>query len=153
MLHPTRQVLANKDVLCREVLSSLPQWFGIPSAVDTYVDDVAPLPVFAVGADGRDVGFVALRARFDDAIEVYVMGVKPEFHRRGMGRELMDAAENFARTQGYRLMFVKTLGPSRKSEHYAHTRSFYESMGFLPVDELDGVWDEGNPCLIMVKPL
>ncbi len=46
---------------------------------------------------------------------------------------------------------VKTLGPSHPDEHYARTRRFYESRGFRPLEEIDSIWDETNPCLIMVK--
>jgi hypothetical protein len=33
-----------------------------------------------------------------------------------------------------------------------HSR-FYEARGFVPVEELQGVWDENNPCLVLVKHL
>jgi hypothetical protein len=48
---------AARAELCRDVLASLPDWFGIPAAVDDYVRAVADLPTFAVGRDG----FVALK--------------------------------------------------------------------------------------------
>lgn len=153
MSHPIRQVLQGKKELCRSVLESLPDWFGIPRAIDDYVAEVGALPVFAVGADGRDAGFVALRESFEHACEIYVMGVMPALHRRGMGRALMQAATDFATSHGYRVLYVKTLGPSRESEHYAATRMFYEATGFVALEELEGVWGQGNPCLIMVKPL
>jgi hypothetical protein len=50
-------------------------------------------------------------------------------------------------------MQVKTLGPSRLDEHYAKTRAFYEAMGFRPLEEFKQIWDENNPCLVMVKRL
>jgi hypothetical protein len=50
-------------------------------------------------------------------------------------------------------MSVKTLGPSSPDGGYANTRRFYRACGFLPVEELHGLWGEGNPCLVMVKPL
>ena len=36
---------------------------------------------------------------------------------------------------------------------YAQTRAFYLAMGFRPLEELRKLWDEANPCLIMVKRL
>jgi ribosomal protein S18 acetylase RimI-like enzyme len=48
-------------------------------------------------------------------------------------------------------MQVKTLGPSRPDEHYAKTRAFYEALGFRPLEEFKQIWDENNPCLVMVK--
>ena len=48
---------------------------------------------------------------------------------------------------------VKTLGPSRPDEGYERTREFYAAMGFTPLEEIHGLWDPGNPCLIMIKHL
>ena len=33
------------------------------------------------------------------------------------------------------------------------TRAFYESVGFMPLEERNDIWGAGNPCLISVKPL
>jgi hypothetical protein len=48
---------------------------------------------------------------------------------------------------------VKTLGPSHPDVHYARTRSFYEALGFIGLEETTAFWGEANPCLIMVKAL
>ena len=140
---------AARSELCRELLAVLPDWFGIPQAVDDYVRNVAELPTFAVERDG----FVALKLHGEAAAEVYVMGVRPEYHRRGVGAALLDVAEAYLREQGVEYLQVKTLGPSRPDEHYARTRRFYESRGFVPLEELTAIWGEENPCLIMVKRL
>jgi hypothetical protein len=50
------------------------------------------------------------------------------------------------------LLQVKTLGPSRPGIHYEPTRRFYTRMGFLPLQELLGLWP-ANPCLLMAKLL
>jgi hypothetical protein len=46
---------------------------------------------------------------------------------------------------------VKTLGPSSDDSNYAKTRAFYSAMGFRPLEEFKQIWDEHNPCLVMVK--
>jgi GNAT superfamily N-acetyltransferase len=151
--HLTRVVAIDepeaRSELCRDVLAALPGWFGIEEAVDRYVRDVADLPTFAVGRDG----FLALKLHTEAAAEIYVMGVRPARHQRGIGTELLDAAEAFLRDRGVEYLQVKTLGPSEPSEHYAATRSFYAARGFRPLEELTAIWGEANPCLIMVKHL
>ena len=47
---------------------------------------------------------------------------------------------------------VKTLGPSDHDEGYERTRRFYGACGFVPLEEIHGLW-EHNPCLLMVKRL
>jgi ribosomal protein S18 acetylase RimI-like enzyme len=113
------------------------------------VNDVAALMVLAVD----DSGFLALKAHTDMAAEIYVMGVLPEHHGRGIGTALVAEAEGLLREMGIEYLQVKTLGPSRPDEHYAATRRFYEARGFRPLEEIASIWDEENPCLIMVKRL
>jgi GNAT superfamily N-acetyltransferase len=140
---------AARSRVCESVLRDLPEWFGIEEATAAYVRDVADLPTFAVG----DEAFLSLRMHTPRAAEVYVMGVRAAAQGRGLGSSLLAAAEDYLRARGVEYLQVKTLGPSRPDEHYERTRRFYESRGFVPLEELHGLWDEANPTLILVKRL
>jgi GNAT superfamily N-acetyltransferase len=135
--------------ICEHVLRDLPEWFGIEAATSGYIRDVAELPTFAVG----ELGFLSLKQHTPAAAEVYVMAVRREAHRRGIGSALLAAGESYLRVRNVEYVQVKTLGPSRASEPYARTRAFYEARGFVPLEEIHGLWDEGNPCLVLVKRL
>jgi GNAT superfamily N-acetyltransferase len=139
---------AARSQLCESILRELPEWFGIEEATAAYIRDIAELPTFAAGDDG----FLAVKLHTPQAAELYVMGVRPERHRRGVGTALLAAAEDYLRDRGIEYFQVKTLGPSRRSEGYERTRRFYEARGFIPLEEIHGLWD-GNPCLLMVKRL
>jgi GNAT superfamily N-acetyltransferase len=140
---------AERSRICREILHVLPGWFGLPESNARYERDVAELPTFAIGDDA----FLSLKVHSRTAAELYVMGVRPELHGRGLGTALLEAAEAYLRDQGVGYLQVKTLGPSRPSERYEQTRRFYKARGFVPLEELHGIWDENNPCLILVKHL
>ena len=79
------------------------------------------------------------------------MAVKPSLHRRGIGRAMLTALEGDLASRSVEFLQVKTLGPSEPSDEYERTRFFYESMGFRTLEEIEGLWSPGNPCLIMVK--
>ena len=81
------------------------------------------------------------------------MGVRPEMHHQGIGRALMNNAEDWLRQNGVEYLQVKTLGESHNDAGYGQTRSFYRSVGFVPLEEFSQIWDEHNPCLVMVKRL
>jgi hypothetical protein len=40
-------VLDGRGAICRQVLESLPEWFGIPAAIKTYVAESDHLPMLA----------------------------------------------------------------------------------------------------------
>jgi len=102
-------------------------------------------------------------------IGLVLMGVLPAWHRRGIGRALVERAASYARAEGFTLLHVKTLAPSDPDPGYAATRRFYEAMCFVPLEELPQVWgpensrrravERGtagaplNPCLLLVRPL
>ena len=147
-------VFDSRGAICREVLESLPEWFGIPPSIDAYVSAADGLPMLACFEPAGDVvGFVSVKTRTPAAAEVYVMGVKRGWHRRGIGCALIEAAAQLARCRGARFLTVRTLSPSNPDPNYAATRLFYEAMGFVPIEEFPTLWSVENPCLLMLRPL
>jgi GNAT superfamily N-acetyltransferase len=139
---------------CEPILRSLPRWFGIEAAIVQYATDIDGLPtLLACNVTQRPIGFLTLKLHNPYSAEVYVMCIRPEAHRQGIGRALLARAQPWLRGQGIEYLHVKTLGPSRSDPDYAATRAFYAAMGFRPLEELRQIWDEHNPCLIMVKRL
>jgi ribosomal protein S18 acetylase RimI-like enzyme len=149
----------------RRLLGLLPRWFGIESSNAGYAEAARRLPAYlawpaAVPAAGVPVagvpvaaGVLLLDRHFPGAAEIHLLAVDPAYHRHGAGRALVAAAEADLAADGAEFLHVKTLGPSHPDEGYALTRKFYEAMGFAPLEELHGLWDPGNPCLIMIKHL
>lgn len=139
--------------VCEPILRALPNWFGIESALRNYVAEIDGLPTLIAKVDGEVAGFLTIKQHSAYAAEVYVMGLRPGYHRQGLGRALMQAAEAHLAAQGVEYLQVKTLSPAVEDEHYAHTRAFYVAMGFRPLEEFKQLWDENNPCLLMIKYL
>ncbi len=79
--------------ICRQILDTLPTWFGIPESVEDYVDAAEANPTVVASLDGIDVGALTLVIHTPYAAEIYVMGVRPEHHRRGIGRAMLEAAQ------------------------------------------------------------
>ena len=135
------------------LLRALPEWFGVESSIAEYVEAARTLPtLLAIDTEGEAVGVLLHQRHFAEAAEIHLMAVAQTWHRRGIGTALIAAVEAAVRADGALLLSVKTLGPSRPDPGYEQTRRFYLARGFLPLEELHGLWED-NPCLIMVKPL
>jgi GNAT superfamily N-acetyltransferase len=149
--------LGAQGAAAERILRALPGWFGIESALLEYARaaDVLPTFVAVAGVDTGDdtVGFVTLKATSEDALELHVMGVLPAWHRRGVGRALVERAAAHARADGFSLLPVKTLAPRDPDPGYAATRAFYAAMGFRPLEVFPEHWGPDDPCLLMVRPL
>ncbi|MGE0632739.1 MAG: GNAT family N-acetyltransferase [Pseudobdellovibrionaceae bacterium] len=141
----------NKPEICEKVLRSLPEWFGIESAILDYIKDVERMPMLVAKVESETVGFLSLNLHNKYTAEIHVMGVLPQFHRKKVGRELIHAAEKYLDNKGFKYLSVKTLSESRPNEEYDRTRNFYYGTGFMPVEEFKTLWGEHNPCLLLIK--
>lgn len=144
-------VLEDRAAICRSVLGSLPDWFGIASARKAYVRHAAEAPMLGAEVDGKIVGFASLADHFGRNCEIHSMGVRPECHRQGVGRALVEATVLWAGEQGFGHVSVKTLSEAHADPHYARTRAFYRAMGFQPFEEFPTLWGRDNPCLMLVR--
>ncbi len=142
-----------KAAECEPILRSLPDWFGIEEAIVEYVRDIDVMPTFVASVDGNVVGFVTVKHHFEHTAELHVMGIRPEYHRHGIGRALVRHIEAWLCDDGIEYLQVKTLSASRPCEFYDRTRAFYLAMGFRPLEEFKTLWDERNPCLLLIKKL
>lgn len=135
------------------LLRSLPEWFGIEAAIVDYVESAHRLATYLAWPPSGVAAGVLLAARhFPSSAEIHLLAVDRAWHRQGAGRALVAALEADLIADGVSLLHVKTLGPSHANPAYELTRRFYAALGFLPLEEIRGLWP-GNPCLLMVKPL
>lgn len=65
--------------------------------------------------------------------DIYVCGVRPEYHRMGIGRALYGEVERFFLEKGCKYAMVETLSEMANYAPYEKTRHFYESVGFQPL--------------------
>jgi len=144
---------STKSRYADRVLRDLPDWFGIEEALQDYVAGVADLPFWAAMVKEECVGFVAVKIHHGHTGDLYVLGIMKDYQGQGIGRKLLDSADAFFVEQGCKYVIVETLDESARSEPYDKTRQFYLKAGFEPLVTLPELWDEHNPCLIMIKQL
>ena len=143
-----------KSVYTREVLKKLPEWFGNEQALDEYADTVKELPYWAaLNKENRYIGFLSVKIHYGHTGDIYVCGVIPGYQRRGIGKSLYNSAEAYLIQNGCKYIIVKTLSDMVNYKPYAMTREFYKKVGFEPLVTLTEMWDDENPCLIMIKSL
>ena len=147
-----RPMLDGEADKCEQILRSLPKWFGIEEAIIEYRRDIKAMDTYVTEISGKVVGFITLNQHNEFSAEIYVMAVSGEHHGHGLGRALVEHAEQMLRSRSVEYLEVKTLGPSRPNEHYERTRGFYFTLGFRPLEQ-NRLWGEVNPCLIMIKHL
>ena len=95
------------------------------------------------------IGFLYLKQTGKDTVELAVMGVLKEYHRKGIGRALFEYAKESIKESGYSFIQVKTVKMGMY-EDYDCTNRFYISLGFKEFEVLNSLWDENNPCQIYV---
>lgn len=149
-----KQVLETREKqhITRMVLEALPDWFGIPEAREGYIRESTDRPFFAAYNENRPIGFIYLKETGKDTVELYVMGVLEEYHRKGVGRALFEKARETALQLGYSFIQVKTVQMG-KYDDYDKTNHFYLALGFKEFEVFPTLWDEWNPCQVYVMSL
>ena len=145
----------NKDekrTVSRSILESLKEWFEVDESREKYISESADQLFIAAEEDGKYVGFLTLKQTGNATVELAVMGVLKEYHRKGIGRQMFELARDTARLQGYSFMQVKTVAMGKYPD-YDKTNLFYISCGFREFEVFPELWDEDNPCQIYVMAL
>ena len=141
-----------KQKIAREVLEALTEWFEVEESREGYISDSKDWIFFAAEEDGKYAGFLCLKETGKATVELAVMGVKKEFHRHGIGRQLFNEAKKTAAAIGYSFMQVKTVKMGVYDD-YDITNRFYLACGFQEFEVFETLWDEANPCQIYVMSL
>lgn len=140
-----------KQAVTRLILEALPEWFGIPEAREEYIRESAGRIFFCAYDRNRPVGFLCLKETGNATVELYVMGIRKEYHRQGIGRQLFRQARDAAGA-GYAFMQVKTVQMG-KYEEYDRTNQFYLALGFRDFEVFPTLWGEENPCQVYIMSL
>ena len=141
-----------KKVIARTILESLKEWFEVEESREGYIRDCVDWIFLAAKDDDKIVGFLCLKETGNATVELAVMGVLKDYHRNGIGRQLVDKAKEVAKSSGYEFMQVKTVKMGMY-EDYDKTNRFYISCGFKEFELFPLYWDEANPCQIYVISL
>ena len=141
-----------KKEITRTVLEALTEWFEIEEAREAFIRESTDKDFFCAFENEKPVGFLYLKQTGSATVELAVMGVLKNCHRRGMGRALFEKAKTAAREKGYVFMQVKTVQMG-KYEDFDKTNLFYRSLGFQEFEVFPTLWDEDNPCQIYIMAL
>ena len=141
-----------KQKIARKVLEALHDWFEVDESREKYIADCADWIFLAAKEDGRYAGFLCLKETGRETVELAVMGVLKEYHRKGLGRALFEEAKKIATEEGYSFMQVKTVKMG-VYEDYDRTNRFYLSCGFKELEVINEIWGDENPCQIYIMSL
>jgi GNAT superfamily N-acetyltransferase len=141
-----------KNFISKKVLDDLTEWFGLPEHTKNYIVQSSLMPYFAAYVDEEPIGFISLKETSFETAEIYCMGVMKSYHRKHIGKQLFEQFEQYAKRKGYKILQVKTV-QFGKHESYDKTNLFYRSLGFFELEVFPTLWDEWNPCQILVKPI
>ena len=137
--------------VCRQILASLPEWFGIEAVNREYIAGLLSRPSGVAQVEGVPVGFLSVERHNSASAEVHVMAVDRAHHSAGIGTALLGWAEEWCVSNAIRWLHVKTRGPATPDPSYEKTRRFYLARGFDPLFETLDLWGPQDAALIMVK--
>jgi GNAT superfamily N-acetyltransferase len=112
-----------------QIIEALPDWFDFDARSRAIPIDLQFQKVYVADDGDQIVGFITLFIA-EGRVNIGWMGVQPDHHRKGIGGQLIKAAEDFCRQNGVDELAVYTLGDFVDYEPYESTRAFYLKHGF-----------------------
>lgn len=128
------------------ILRMLPKWFGNEKAIQDYVNTVHEYPFWAAFDNDNCIGFFSCKIHYKRTGDIYVCGVDPNYHGKGIGTLLYNELEKYCVEKNCEYIIVKTLSDIAQYEPYLKTIEFYKKMGFRELLTLTEMWDAENPC-------
>lgn len=122
---------------CRDISSNLPEWFGIPEANERYAKGVRERFTLGYMISEVCIGMISLEFPFENTANIYWMGIRRDWHNKGIGKALLRHAEAICLERQVYSMSVETLSPKENDSSYLNTFKFYTKEGFKPLFELN----------------
>lgn len=142
-----------KALIARNILQSLHEWNGIDRIINEYVAECSYSDFYACMVADVPVGFAAVKRRFKDVAEIYLVSMLNEFKNTTAGQQLYNEVEKDLLNNNIKIVSVKATQLPNDSDMDVHTAGFYKKMGYLVIDNLRHRWVDGAECLLMVKSL
>ena len=139
---------------CCSIAKELREYFT-ENAIETMRKDMKKHLLYVAADLAEVVGFVTVQHKNECCAEILWMAVKKSKWNQGIGSALIEHISNDLKSQGVRLLQVKTLSEDAEYSPYEKTRRFYEKNGFIHLETIEPYpeWEPGNPCAIYIKTL
>lgn len=124
-----RKLELSDDVQILRLVERLPQWFDQRAREIAIPIDLKHQEGFVALINNDVVGFTTYYVA-EGRLIIGWMGVAPEYHRQGIGNQLLEALNKVGKSFGIEEIATYTLGEGVDYPPYAHTREFYFRCGF-----------------------
>jgi ribosomal protein S18 acetylase RimI-like enzyme len=143
-----RAVTANTGMFSAEEVQCVTDLFA---AYINLGNEASGYTFFVEKDAARVLGFVCVgpRALTDRVYDLYWIAVEPSAQRRGVGKRLLQRAEEVVRQKGGRILVIETSGTPK----YAGTRDFYLASGYAREAILRDLYADGDDLCIFTKRL
>lgn len=123
--------LDEKTRIILEIMNALPEWFSPPEDIVNKSVIHREYPFIAAYDSGKAVGFAALKIHNRYTADVYNLGVLREYHRTGIGHQLMNACVQYCKENNYQFLTVNTLDESAVYDLTMVRERFIRKKGFI----------------------
>ena len=140
-----------KADVTRRVLTDLSEWFTSRADIEKSAMMSMDHPMYAAYLGDEILGFSVVKAHNEKIADVYKIGIVKDYHRNGIGKVLLSAAEDYAREHGFDYIMVRLPAAPKKGSPLEGTCGFFADCGYMPFDRFRELKNELDQKLCLAK--
>ena len=113
-----------KSEYANNILRKLPEWFGNEESLQNYVNTVYEYPFWAAFDNDKCIGFFSCKIHYNRTGDIYVCGIAPNYHGKGIGKLLYNELEKYCLKNDCEYVIIKTLSEITEDENYKKQKCF-----------------------------
>jgi len=118
---------------CLSIARGMPQYFN-ERGIAMMTEELKKHLLYVAVDLGTVVGFLTILRKSQQVAEISWIAVKPGYQHQGIGSALIDHVVDELRSEGVKLLVVKTLSEDVEYPPYEITRRFYRKKGFIHLE-------------------
>jgi len=112
------------------ILHKLVEWLGVEKNIQKYINNLNECQCWAAFDNDECIGIFFGRIFKNGLGDVYIYGIDPKYHRKGIGALLYNKVEEYFKKNGCESVMVNTINGIGPNGDYKKTREFFKKFGF-----------------------
>lgn len=139
-----------KSNIIRRILNPIPSYFENEFNFENYIKNTKDMHFLSFELHGQVVAFCALKNLYDNAVEIYILGVHKKMLSTAISSKILNSIKKYTRSINRQYISVKVPIKTAVNNDISMLYDFCLKQGFAHVANLQSPWDKKDNCMLFI---